>query len=137
MSYYHQFSVSFNVWFVILPLMVAVMAAFGLSKYKLDRTTLAILGRDRGNKVMSGMAVAFDVVFHVLVIFESFAGILQFTTNHLSRNDSPVWGVVLKVVGLIFSVFIVYYLLFGVGRLGSKIRMKQLKKLRRKKIKVG
>lgn len=130
--YYHDFSVSFNAWFVVLPIMVVAMAAFGLSKYRLDRDELVILGRDKGNFIMTVMAVVFDVVLHVLIVFESGAGALQKITNYLGRGDSPVWAVILLIVIIAISAFAFYYLFFVVGKVCSRLKIKQLKKERRK-----
>ena len=136
-AFYHQFSVSFNLWFVVAPLMVLVMALFGFTKYKLDRSSLAILGRDKGNYIMSVMAVAFDVVLHVLILFESAAGLLQAVTNHLGRNDSPIWALILLAVGIVISAFAFYYLFFMVGKMSSRLKLKWLKAERSKaKIKI-
>lgn len=125
-EFYHEFSIGFNYWFVLLPFQVVLMIAFGASNAKLNKKANKIMRRDKKGMIASALSVAMDIILMVAVVMESSAGIIQVLDNHLSQEDDPMWSLILFI--LIMSVFatLMYFVFFGASVFGKQTKMKYL-----------
>lgn len=117
-AYYHEFSVGFNWWFVVGPLMVLMMAVIGSTRYALDDYSKRIRRRGKGFDVMVKMvAIVFDVLLHIMIFKESVTGLFQWLVNHV--DGDPIWALILAPVVLTGTSAAVYCVLYTFARLGE------------------
>lgn len=130
-SFYHQFSIGFNYWFVMLPLQAILMIAFGASNVKLNKKTRKIMRRDKKGTIASILAIGMDIILMIAVIMESSAGIIQVLDNHLSPGDDPVWSLFLFVIVVSTFAALMYFVFFGAAVFGREAKLMYLRKIRR------
>ena len=130
-SFYHSFSIGFNWWFVLLPLQVVIMVAFGLSNVKLAHRTRKILRRDKKGTIAALLAISMDVILMIAIVMESSAGIIQVIDNHLSAEDDPTWSLVLFVLSLVVFAFLMYNVFFGASVFGTQVKTAYYKGIRK------
>lgn len=132
-EFYHEFSIGFNYWFLLLPFQVILMIFFGASNAKLNKKTNKIMQRDKKGVITSFFTVAMDAILMAAVVAESSAGIIQVMDNHLGPEDSPVWSLVLFVFSICIFAVLMYYVFFGAAVFGKQLRLVILRKIRRKR----
>ena len=120
-SYYHEFQIGFNWWFVVAPLLAVVMVAIGLSIFHMDERTLKIR-RSYNDRLFVVLATLFAVVVMVLIFAESSDGIVQWFDNGLGKNESPVWSIVMMPFPVICLSGLYWMLLIVLGKLGAYIK---------------
>lgn len=131
-EFYHTFLPGFNWWYIVAPLMVLLMSAFGASNRRLNEKSLRIMGRDKRGYLLNALALILDFFLYLLVVRESAVGIVQLFANHLSPDDNPAWAIILFVFAVSVSAVFVYELLVYAGKLGTHLKIVYLKKKRRK-----
>ena len=137
-EFYHGFSVGFNWWYVVGPLMVILMIIYGASTRKLNPATLKIRRRDKEWFLANMLAVVCDFVLHGLFLLESAAGALQWVINHLSKDDDIAWALVLLVFEMSFSILVFYEVCFSAAKFGAALKVVYLKdKIRKIKKDLG
>ena len=120
---YHDFSVTFNSWFVIAPLFILLAGLIGTGRFCFDHEVMKIKRRGRKFTIFSKLsAMLMAIVVLVMIIRESFAGILQFFMNHLLIDESPVWALVLAIACLPVILIAYYYLMLVALKVGSYIK---------------
>jgi len=118
--YYHEFTIGFNWYYLVAPVMLVLVGLVGASRFKLG-TDLKI--RSRFNErltiitsVLAGVALAW------MLYSESIAGIIQWFDNCLTSRDSGVYslflaGCAVMVVSMFYGV-----LAFYIARIASNVR---------------
>lgn len=130
-SFYHAFEIGFNYWFLLLPLEVILMIAFGASNVKLNKRTNKIMRRDKKGIITSTFAIFMDIILMIAVIKESSSGIIQVMDNHLGPEDSPVWSLVMFVFCMCVFAVLMYYVFFIAAVFGERVKLAILRKIRR------
>lgn len=126
-EFYHGFSVGFNWWYVVGPLMVILMVIYGASTRKLNPATLKIRRRDKKWFLANVLAVVCDFVLHGLVLLESTTGALQLVINHLSKDDDIAWALILLIFGMSFTALVFYEIYFSAAKFGAALKVAYLK----------
>lgn len=117
-NYYHSFSVGFNWYFVVGPLMALLMGAVGTMKYSLDHETMRIGKRSKSfDALLKILAGLLDAIFTAMVFHESITGFVQWLVNHV--DGDPVWALFLAPMGFVAVALIAYYLLYMSGKIGG------------------
>lgn len=116
---------SLNCWYVIIPAMFVLCAIVGWKRYDVKCHSLQIL-MTYTDEIRDAIAIAMSIIAGLLVMMESYWGIVQFSDNHLAVNDSPIWSLIAPV-GCGFAVAIVLTLLFIlVINIASRLKYKWL-----------
>lgn len=123
---YHSFVPGFNFWYVLLPVFLLLVVGFALSCLKMSKKRRRILKRDKEDKVLNAIVIAFDVIFHIFFIFESGAGLIQVIINSLGDDSDAGWVLFLLPISLMVSVMMIYGLLFGAGKLTKYLKNQYL-----------
>lgn len=131
-KYYHDFSIGFNWWMVLLVVSVVVMIIVGRSQYELRRRDgklriFKMFSSKRYYLIVSLLTVAFTVLF----LKESWRGVIQMFDNSLSYTDSPVYSLLLLVVILPFGMGFYAYFLSMVGKFAATMKLDKLREKRR------
>ena len=132
-SYYHEFTIGFNMWYVVLPFVLAFITFLGTRRYYLESETMRI--KTRGKKLTTATLVA--IISSVLTItglmmYESFNGLVQFLTNLLAKNDSPAWAVIIVGTILILAVpYALFNLFVRAAKTGEYYQLGRLTERRR------
>lgn len=113
---YHSFTIGFNWWFVVGPVMALIMALIGSLKYYLDGIKIkrAPKGFDKWLKIA---AAGFDVILHVMIFEESLIGMLQWLINH--TDGDPIWSVIVAPIIMLFTFILAYCAFYTCGKLGE------------------
>ncbi|MBQ6461510.1 hypothetical protein IJJ36_03750 [Candidatus Saccharibacteria bacterium] len=120
--YCGPFSVGFNFWMVVAPLLMVAMVVFEARSYRIFLKSLYIYRthNDKATLILSGL---FTLLVTTMVVAESSDGIVQYFHNGLEKYESPFWS----YVGLAFAtivVFIVYWVaLFFVGKVAAYAKL--------------
>ena len=131
-SFYHAFTISFNWWYVLLPLQLVLMLIFGLSNAKLSKRTKKVIQRDKKDKVAFCLSIVMTIILMVTVVSESSSGLIQILDNSLSANDDPVWSLFLFVfVMSTFAVFTcaLFYYAAKLGKILKTVHLEHCKKM--------
>lgn len=133
-SFYHEFEIGFNHWYIILPVVLVLAAVLGSKRYYLEPETMKI--RKRGKKLSNLNFVAVvlsDMAVTTLIALESSNGVIQFFTNLLTRNDSPTWGLIMAAIMLIIGVpCVVFVLIVNALKVGEYYQLGRLTDYRHK-----
>ena len=119
-SLYHEFSIGFNWWMVVLAVALVVMVVVGLSQVVLSKN-LKLRWRFN-NRLIIFISSIFSIIFTVLLFVESSAGIIQVLDNNLAANDSPAWSILLMPGAIIVAGGICFALLYFVGETAAFYR---------------
>ena len=136
MSYYHAFTVGFNVWMIWVPVSIYAMFVMGQNKYRYkwyrEERKLKIV-REYDNRIMYvAMGVATSVLA-ILLFVESARGIVQYFDNHLVPGDSPVWSYILLIFAILVTCSLYWIMLCFVANYFADRTKERLKKNRRQK----
>ncbi|MDO4612339.1 MAG: hypothetical protein Q4B29_02695 [Candidatus Saccharibacteria bacterium] len=128
-SLYHKFIPGFNLWYVVAPVLI-ILVALACSKryYLLEDLRIRSRFNDRCIKVMATIA---SVIFGVLFALESRRGILQMCDNSLTDRDNPIYSGIIALMIYVAVVAIYGVATFYIGRYVSKRRLRSVKRLRR------
>ena len=129
-EFYHEMSFGFNWWYLVGPLLMILMFFVGASRFSLNKSTLKIRRKRENRFHLSVMAGVSDLILCILILRESFLGLLQAIVNSLGDSDIA-WIPILVAFAVLGMVIFSYYVLYGCGRLGMKLTYKYLKALRR------
>lgn len=120
MNYYHGFLPGFNAWYVALPVFMISAAVVGYYKYGMRNDRVFHRYIDRFLKITSGTMA---VVFGIMYITESCAGIIQLSLNASSDEGA----LLLPTLILIFlPPIMLYFMLFFLAKTVSEWRRKRL-----------
>ena len=93
----------FNSWMLVLPAMLIMAAIIGWKRYDLKHLSIRCNFTDGIKDLIS---ITMGVIAGLMVMLESFWGIVQFSDNHLADGDSAVWSL-LAPFGYGFTVALV------------------------------
>lgn len=119
-EFYHEIEVSFNFWMLVGPLMVLTMGILGWTRYHMKAETDVVYERS-GEMAVVLISIFLDTLFHALLIIESATGIWQLLVNHLDGDIA--WMPFVMAMALLFSFVGVYYVLYGVAKIGSWLKI--------------
>lgn len=109
--YYHEFTIGFNWWYLMLPAMMILLAALGSLQFGISERTGKIARRREGFTILlKAVTYISTVVFMLVFTFESWAGILQFFANGLGPNESPFYAFIVMVFTVTFLSIGIFYL---------------------------
>ena len=129
-AYYHTFSIGFNFWMVVAPLLMVAMVVFEARSYRLFLKSLSIYRThsDKATLMLSGL---FTLLVTTMVVAESSDGIIQIFHNGLEKYESPFWSY-LGLTLVVAMVFIVYWVaLFFAGKVAAYAKLGYLCEKRR------
>ena len=108
-NYYHQFQVTFNAWYLVLPICMLAMGMIGSRRYYLEPSTMRIKKKGARLSLLTFIAMMLiEILLITLVVKESSAGILQFCVNTLAVNDNVFYALILAFLAQ-FVLFIVFW----------------------------
>lgn len=115
-EYVHEVEIGFNWWYVVMPAMAFLMFIYGLNRFALNTETLEIKVKKRYTRAkMKLLAALMSGVLMILIVEESVSGISQALINHL---DNIAWFPFVAAVTLLSMTLMLYYAMYGVGRIG-------------------
>lgn len=124
-NYRGSLTLGFNSWMIILPAMIILCFFIGWKRYDLKSHSLEIKSNFTDG-IRDVIALSMSIIAGLMVMLESFWGIVQFSDNHLAGNDSAVWSL-LAPFGFGFAVALVMGLiLIFVMDLAGSLRCKWL-----------
>ena len=110
-SYYYEFRVGFNLWYIVLPLLLAFTAFLGARRYYLEAGTMRIKNRGRKLSITAFVAVLVsDLIVTTMMVCESGSGLVQLITNSLGKDDSATWAL---IIAFVILIIVMPYLLFN------------------------
>lgn len=117
--YYHDFSIGFNFWEVLLPLGMIFMIIPAYKRYRISLLREPHVEEVHSQKQITIFAVIFAVVFGILFMFESTAGVIQALDNSLAPTDSSAWSIILCPIAILFVVVMALGMFYVSGILWS------------------
>ena len=133
MGNYHfvSFVPGFNLWYVAAPVMLVFIAWVATGKYRL--TAQLKIRRQLGEKVFKTLATVASILFNLLLVGESSAGVEQLMLNRLiTTGDSPVWAALLTPA-ILATIAVSYgYLAYVASVVVGNLQVRRLKADRRR-----
>lgn len=129
-NFYHSFSIGFNFWFILLPIQVAIMVAFGISNVRMNEMTGKVQSRDQLGTVTSALSIVMTIITLIVIACESSRGIIQFLDNQLAPGDDPLWSIVFYVLTIGTLAILLFYLFGEAETIGRKIKRQIIKRKR-------
>lgn len=131
-SYYHQLQVTFNAWYLVLPICMLAMGMIGSRRYYLEPSTMRVKKKGARLSLLTFITMMLiEILLITLVLKESSAGILQFCANSLAVNDNVFYALILAFLAQ-FILFMVFWgLLYGAAKIGQYAQLGYLMEKRR------
>ena len=135
--FYHEFSIGFNIWMVVMIVSCILVALLGLKQYEREGMRIVRCFDDRVSLVVT---IVLAAVFMVMVLFESFDGVVQYFDN--TSGADPAWSVfvapfAIMLIGVIqWSIlYIINYVakLAKIGWLYEQIQQAKFRRMKREK----
>ena len=120
-AYYHEFSVGFNWWFIVAPMMFIGCILFATRLHRLGVSDGRLVVK-KGYKQVAQLFVAVPctIITFIMMTVESYNGVVQKIDNALTANDSPMWSILIApfVLGIAAAIAfcLYYYAAFELGR---------------------
>lgn len=111
-KYYHEFSIGFNFWYVLVPALFFVIFAVGFLSVRMAKDKKNGLYYAKQHNI-GFVPVVGAIITMVLVFVESNAGIIQFFDNHSDAVTDPVYS----LFGCIFVIATMGVAFFGLSSL--------------------
>lgn len=111
---------NFNLWFVLAPLFLAMVALVGVAS--ITRVSCKVFHRWNDRIVANAVSVAATIAIGVLVLRESWRGLFQLGLNCLTVSDSRFWGALMAGMFFLGAVVVYYGLCFVAYFAGKMIR---------------
>ena len=104
-EFYHEFTVSFNAWMVLAPVMLVLAAVLATQQFRLTRQRLKVQ-RIFSNGVLNSTALICGVIFATMFTLESWRGTLQWCDNALA-GDSGFYSLILTpiCIGVVSALY--------------------------------
>ncbi|MBR3270180.1 hypothetical protein IKG07_02950 [Candidatus Saccharibacteria bacterium] len=132
-EFYHEFSVGFNWWYVLLPLQCVLMIAFGASNLHLNKRNNRIMRWSKSNTATNILAAIMMVILTIVMIVESASGVIQMLDNHLGPEDDPMWSLIMFTFGVPVVAAFIYCIFVELSVFGQKLKRKYLRKVRQQR----
>ena len=130
--YYHEVSVGFNWWYLVIPALMVIFALLGSARYFTEPGTGRIRRRGKNYRLfITTLAYVADIFLLFLIVTESFAGILQFCINSLAPEDSVFWAIIIAVVAMAIMALICYSLFLLCINFGAWAKLGHLTEIRK------
>ena len=141
-SYYHAFVPGFNWWYIVAPIMTLRVVYIGIRMFRLTRSSKVRIILDTGDSIvirvwtigtvfstgdLTASCVWASLVFGVMLAKESMSGMIQLCDNFLTRQDSPMWTLLLYVP-VLFTMMVFTYgaCTYFIGKFASKMKYRYL-----------
>ncbi|MFV0484632.1 MAG: hypothetical protein ACK5MU_00130 [Candidatus Saccharimonadales bacterium] len=135
-NYYRAFTPGFNWWYLAAPAAIVLSFLIGWAIPRVERTPngglrLKMVANMRLGYLVSGLLT---LGWGILLVSESYRGIVQTFDNSLTWQDSPVWsllfagGAVAILCGIMLALCVCSYRAGRNGKKKSLIRRFRLKK---------
>lgn len=111
--YYHSFIPGFNAWYIVAVLGVILIAVVGYNMYYVHS---GCMFKRYNRRFIGFMSFVFTAILMVMVVKESWRGLVQFLDNGLAYDDSPAWTMIGAPVALMILAGVYWSLLDHVGR---------------------
>ena len=131
-NYYHQLQLTFNAWYLVLPICMLAMGMIGSRRYYLEPSTMRIKKKGAKLSLLTFIAMMLiEILLITLVVKESSAGILQFCANSLAVNDNAFYALILAFLAQVILFMVFYGLLYGAVKIGEYAQLGYLMEKRR------
>lgn len=135
-EFYHEFMVGFNLWYVVLPLMLIVAVLVGMGKYWLDKDCKIWHFKEVFMKVP---AIIAGILAFGMMCAESFTGAYQVCVNLMVHRNGE--GVIIAGMVALFGIAVLAalygYLFYVIADKVAEKRLVVLKRKRRNRRKVN
>ena len=123
---YHDFTVGFNFYYILVPLLAALMAFLGSFRYGITKKGhLSVVKHEKAfKKLESFFAVIATSLTAMCFLIESHSGYAQWVINQFDGDPSYLWFVIpfdMAVMAVIAYNFFMY-----AAKIGEKIKYKIL-----------
>ena len=133
-AYYHEVELTFNYWYVILPVAMVVAFVLGTGRYYFADNRIRRRGR-----IFTAIAIILTGILDVTIVNdmmeESIMGLLQLLANSLANEEDLAWAVVISPIFLIFISVFLYGLFMTVVKLGEWTKLGMLVEFQRSRAK--
>lgn len=132
-EFYHDITIGFNYWYLVLLIALALTAALGACRFYVSEDGKI---RKRGRKFrivlrITKWLLSFMVVS--MIVIESFWGALQFFANILAQNDGIEWALMLVTVTFGALPFILFSLMTAAAHFGEMYSLGRIVQARHQK----
>lgn len=133
-KYYHEVNFfAFNYWMVLIVISIVLMVLIGRRQYKLVKRGDRYKIKEKFNfELFYKVNLVLTVLFAVLLVLESWRGILQVFDNALGPNDDPIYSVIFAIIAILLATIIFNFSMYEVGRITGLITLEKLQKRRRR-----
>ena len=119
-SYYHEFSIGFNWYYIVAPVLAILIGVIGYHGHLFDRKRKKHMYFR--SWVIPTTSMIFTIIVMALVMKESQHGIVQVFDNNLGKYESPSSSWVKAFLILFISGFMYWAALTTLGSVALKIR---------------
>ena len=104
-EFYHEFTIGFNAWMVLAPVMLVLAAVLATQQFRLTRQRLKVQ-RIFSNGVLNSTVLICGVIFATTFALESWRGVLQWCDNSLA-GDSGFYSLILTpiCIGVVSALY--------------------------------
>ena len=137
-TYYHNFEIGFNYWYLALPMMMLVMGLVGSFRYQLMADG-KIRKKGRGFTILiKAAAMALSVFMVFFMMAESAMGLLQLFANALGKEEDIAWAIFSATFALMVLLVAIYLIFLCCAKIGQWAKLGYLieKKRQRRKLEV-
>ena len=118
MSFYHDFAIGFNLWYILAPLYLVLMVCVGAKRYRFRISDGSIRKRYKDCLLdlagtLGGMWFAFDFAF------ESGHGVVQLVDN-FNPTQGPMWSILMLLCAMVGVGFMYGLLCTSLANIASR-----------------
>lgn len=114
--YYHNFVPGFNLWYVLAPGFIVLMAVLAAKNVYASSVT-HYASQYYTNALFKIIAAICSIIISVLITIESGFGLVQLFDNMLTASDSGVWSILFAVLAIPALGYFYYHLLMTVEKI--------------------
>ncbi len=133
--YYHAFKIGFNWWEIVAPTFAVIVAVWGFNVPWIGFHKGEYVVKEGSEKKFELVPAIFALIFTLMFIVESYAGVIQWFDNHADATTDGAWSVILCVPAMVFIGAIYGVILMLIMAFFSNLKCKILEpKVRKKNI---
>ncbi len=125
-SYYHSFSIGFNWYYIVAPVLALLIGVIGYHGHLFDRKRRKHMYFKQW--VIPAVSIVFTIIVMLLVAMESSHGIVQVFDNSLGEFESPGTSPVKAFLIFFIAGFLYWAAFTPIGSVALKIRRDRNKK---------